>query len=124
MKRVYSNCKEKGDVTPFWNFAIVSLNEFELIISHNPEPFFRNISNEQFKAYSARLQACVRAARELAKYDPEIARLVSICDKESMFENSEQAKETMSDINLLKKKYTQDKTLKEILDARRAEQLK
>lgn len=102
MKRVYSNCKEKGDVTPFWNFAIVSLNEFELIISHNPEPFFRNISNELFKAYSARLQACVRAARELAKYDPEIARLVSICDKESMFENSEQAKETMSDINLLK----------------------
>lgn len=72
MKRVYSNCKEKGDVTPFWNFAIVSLNEFELIISHNPEPFFRNISNEQFKAYSARLQACVRAARELAKYDQKL----------------------------------------------------
>ena len=73
VRAVYNDVKEKGEIEIFWKFAVGTMTEFEYIISQNPDPFFRNVTSEQLANVYHRYSDCVKAIKELANYDEEIA---------------------------------------------------
>lgn len=92
IRRNYEICRENGDLDYFWQFCFACQNTTLYLISNNPEPFFRVVSEEQRMAYRQRMDACVDAACALAPYDEDIARAVEICrNNDTLFANKKEA---------------------------------
>lgn len=119
VKTVYNCVKEKGEIEVFWKFAVGSMTEFDYILSQNPEPFFRNVTSEQLTNVQHRYSDCVKAVKELANYDEEIATAYNTINENtlSLF-NAD-----FTDVNSLKAAIS-SKAWKEATTARRNSLLK
>jgi len=75
LKREYEFCKERGELSYFWQFHYALTAETSYILAQNPELFFNKITDEQWQAYIKSLESKFYAINKLAKYDPEMAVL-------------------------------------------------
>jgi len=74
IKATYKSCKERGDVSLFWQFQYAIIYEGIYILSRNPELFLSRITEEQWEAWAVVKETRLEALKELAKYDEEIAQ--------------------------------------------------
>jgi len=78
IKIEYEGCKERGELTYFWQFQNAVIAETSYILAQNPELFFSHITEEQWQQYLKRTDEKNKAMRELAKYDEEMATVWEI----------------------------------------------
>jgi len=74
IKATYKACKQRGDVSLFWQFEHSVVFESIFILSQNPELFLSKITEEQWQAWRVVKQTRLAAVKELAKYDEEMAQ--------------------------------------------------
>jgi len=72
IKSEYNACKERGDVSYFWQFENAILYETNYLFANNPELYLKQIGEENFTAYSEEWNNLLRAIWTLAPYDEEI----------------------------------------------------
>lgn len=89
VKKAYEVCKERGDLSYFWQFEFAVINSTFYLISRNPDLFLRNVTEEQYLAFDKRFRSLRSALLELAKYDEEIAGVVEMHDKHKSAGNDE-----------------------------------
>lgn len=89
VKKAYEVCKERGDLSYFWQFEFAVINSTFFLISRNPDLFLRNVTEEQYLAFDKRFRSLRSALLELAKYDEEIAGVVEMHDKHKSAGNDE-----------------------------------
>jgi len=75
IKATYNACKERGDVSLFWQFENAGIYETNHIISQSPEVYLGKITDEQWQAFYKARHARLDAVDKLAKYDKEMALL-------------------------------------------------
>ena len=117
----YRQYKERGDLASFWQFSFAFVNEMAYLVSQNPYPFFRNLTEEQFAIFNSRFMSCYAAVKELAKYDTEVAAASKAFDENRITDNHEEAVETFSSLATAKQALVDSK---DIIAARRANLLK
>ena len=88
-KMAYEAHKERGDITDFWQYVFAIQIEINYLISNNPDAFFRNLTEEQYQSFHNRYVSCLKAVKELAKYDSEIALILDTYYKYNDFSNFE-----------------------------------
>lgn len=89
VKKAYEVCKERGDLSYFWQFEFAVITSTLYLVSQNPDLFLRNVTEEQYLAFDKRFRSLRSALLELAKYDEEIAGVVEILDKNKAASNEE-----------------------------------
>lgn len=89
VKKAYEVCKERGDLSYFWQFEFAVITSTLYLVSQNPDLFLRNVTEEQYLAFDKRFRSLRSALLELAKYDEEIAGVVEILDKNKATSNEE-----------------------------------
>jgi len=72
----YNALKERGELSIFWQFESVLIEELDYIICQNPDLFLSKITDEQWREYYVRKSSRIKALEELAKYDDEAAQLM------------------------------------------------
>lgn len=77
----YKTCRERGDLSYFWQFEEAVGIELTYILTQNSDMFFSKISKEQWQAYCNRRFSCMKAIQTLAKYDEEMADLAEFIDQ-------------------------------------------
>jgi len=90
VKKEYEGCKERGDLAYFWQFQRAIIAETAYIIDQNPELFFSKITEEQWQAFVNRQSKCIKAIRELAKYDEEMAVVFQMFNQNRVFSSEEE----------------------------------
>jgi len=90
MKKEYEICKERGELSYFWQFQHAIVVETSYIMTQNPELFFSKITEEQWQAYNKKTNAHNKAIRELAKYDREMADVLELFNQTRVFSSDEE----------------------------------
>jgi len=72
LREEYRLFKERGEICYFWQLIGASLSETEYIISHNPELFCKNLTNEANAAYNTQWEYYYETIEQLAPYDEGI----------------------------------------------------
>jgi len=81
IKKDYEICKERGDLSYFWQFAYAIIVETSYLLVQDPDLFFSKITEEQWQNYRNKYTPVYRAIEELSKYDEEMSALMSIIIK-------------------------------------------
>jgi len=92
IKATYNACKERGEVSLFWQFENAGIYETNYIISQSPEVYLGKITDEQWQAFYKARHARLDAVAKLAKYDEEMALLAE-------FSNNNKVKASIEDKN-------------------------
>jgi len=90
IKQEYEACRERGDLTYFWQFQHAIVVETSYVISQNPELFFGKITEEQWQAYTKKTNEHNKAIRELAKYDKEMADVLELFNQTRVYSSDEE----------------------------------
>ena len=117
----YRLFKERGDLPLFWQFQFALVNESAYLISQNPDPFFRNLTEEQYETFNSRICSCYAAIKELAKYDEEVAAAYKVSQGTLTVSTLEDAENAFSSLATAKQTIIDSK---ELIAARRAALLK
>jgi len=75
VRKEYEACRERGDLTYFWQFQNAILRETEYLLSKNADLFLNKISDAQVSEFDRRWDNFIDAVKVLAEYDDEM-RLV------------------------------------------------
>ena len=121
VKEEYEEYKERGELPFFWQFNFSIVNDALFIISRNPDVFFRNITEVQYKSFENRYISCIKAVSELAKYDQEVAIAYKAFEENMVNNNLEEAVKAFGSFDGAKQQITE---AKETIAARRAALLK
>lgn len=78
IKEEYDRCKERGELGYFWQFQLAMQNSLLYLYSRNPELYTSDITEEQYRCVFKRIGICLKAARALKEYDPELAKALEI----------------------------------------------
>jgi|GEM_PF-1803018 len=81
IKAIYNACKERGDVSLFWQFENAIVTEGIYILSQNPELFLSRITEEQWESWAVVKETRLAALKKLSKYDEEMAQLWELTEK-------------------------------------------
>ena len=117
----YRLFKERGDLPLFWQFQFALINESAYLISQNPDPFFRNLTEEQYETFNGRIFSCYAAVEELAKYDEEVAASLKVFQDNMTVSTQEEAEKVYSSLATAKQAIINSK---DVIAARRAALLK
>ena len=117
----YRLFKERGDLPLFWQFQFALINESAFLISQNPDPFFRNLTEEQYATFNGRIISCYAAVEELAKYDEEVAASLKVFQDNMTVSTQEEAEKVYSSLATAKQAIINSK---DVIAARRAALLK
>jgi len=90
IKATYKACRERGDVSLFWQFEHALVFEGIYILAQNPELFLSKITEEQWQAWAVVKQTRRAAIKELAKYDEEMAQVWEFRNKKFKITASEE----------------------------------
>jgi len=90
IKKEYEACKERGDLAYFWQFQNATVAEVGYVIAQNPELFFSKITEEQWQAFVKRTNEVIKAMREIAKYDEEMADVLEAFNQTRVFSSDEE----------------------------------
>ncbi|MCQ2066428.1 MAG: hypothetical protein MJY65_02065 [Bacteroidaceae bacterium] len=121
IKEDYNNCREQGEIAAFWQFNSAVMREIFYIVSQNPEPFFRNMTDEQCASIGIRFKSCRDAAIALAEYDEEIAAVIDAFSKYRNKGENNDADTVFSSVSSMKQYFISSK---DAFAAYRAELLK
>jgi len=72
VRKTYEVCRERGELSYFWQFHFSITTAIEYIIANNPDIFFNNLTEEQWETVASRNETIISAIHELAKYDNEM----------------------------------------------------
>lgn len=86
LEKEYQVCKERGDLSYFWQFQYALFVETNYILAQNPELFLRRISDEQYQAFHESAVNRIDVIKELAKYDDEMALLKTFIDQDNAWQ--------------------------------------
>ncbi len=75
VKRAYEAHKENGDIAAYWQFALAAQTELDYLVSKNVDVFFRNLTEDQYSAYTKKFKVVTDAARILAEHDLEVKQV-------------------------------------------------
>jgi len=89
IKAIYKACKERGDVSLFWQFEHAFVVEGIYILSRNPELFLSKITEEQWESWAVVKNDRLVALKELAKYDKEMAQFYELAYTNRPIDSSE-----------------------------------
>jgi len=90
IRQVYRDCKEKEELTYFWQFQHAIIAEFTYITSRNPELFFSKISQQQRQSFADRVDSYIKAMKKIAQYDDEMAYAYFLFKKYRIFPTDDQ----------------------------------
>ncbi len=82
IRRTYLQCKEDGELSYFWQFALALQIESGYLISNNIDAFFRNLNEEQYASFLKRIIALSDAAKTLAEYESEVKQVWDVFNAE------------------------------------------
>jgi len=71
----YRVCRERGELTYFWQFENAILCETDYLLAMNPDLFLSRISEDNLIAYNEQWHSIYRAIWALAPYDYEIDQI-------------------------------------------------
>ena len=121
VKKSYEQCKENGELAYFWHLMFAFQTEYRYLVANNPEPFFRNITEEQYSAFHDRMHTAIKAIETIAEYDAEVKEAWDAFNAAAAFDNSEEAAKMHETIETAKIDFA---ARKEEFAARRAALLK
>lgn len=109
-RKIYTTCKERGEISYFWKFDFAFITELQYVIANNPDLFLDKIPDNKWESFVARNKGMTDATRELAKYDGEMNMLDefiksnmvahNIAVDNEMFQNKEMARQTFIEYKL------------------------
>ncbi|MBQ0086240.1 MAG: hypothetical protein KBS72_00950 [Bacteroidales bacterium] len=76
-KQLYENCKERGELNYFWQFAFACQSSLLYLISNNPDKFFNSIDETSYQNFGKHIKTCLEALKIYAQYDAEIASVLA-----------------------------------------------
>jgi len=109
IKATYKACKERGELSLFWQFEYGVVAEFSFILSQNPELLLSKITEEEWQAFNRVKKARVAAIEELAKYDEEMALLCEFRAKNRVTASKEESVRKNQSIETAKQYYIANK---------------
>ncbi|MCQ2173939.1 MAG: hypothetical protein MJY61_02260 [Bacteroidales bacterium] len=121
VKEEYEEYRERGELPFFWQFNFSIVNDALFLISKNPDLFFRDITEEQYKSFENRFISCLKAVCALAKYDPEVAIAFKVLEENMVNSNLEEEMKAFGSFNEAKQQISD---AGEIIAARRSALLK
>ena len=117
VKEEYEEYKERGELPFFWQFNFSIVNDALFLISRNPDYFFSNITEEQYRSFENRFISCLKAVNVLAKYDQEVAIAFKVFEENMVNNNLEEEMKAFGSFDEAKQQITE---AKEIIAARRS----
>ena len=117
----YRQYKERGDLASFWQFSFAFVNEMAYLVSQNPYPFFRNLTEKQFAIFNSRFFSCYAAVKELAKYDEQVAEVLKIFEENRCVDTYEESVKAFGSLASAKQTIIDTK---DVIAARRSNLLK
>jgi len=90
IKMEYEKCKEKGDVSYFWQFHYAIYCEMACLLAQDPHLFFSKITEEQYEFFHQRFLHLIKAMETLAQYDEEMATLNEFRNKTRLSSSREE----------------------------------
>jgi len=108
-KTLYEECRERGDLSYFWQFHSAFLTETVYAVAQNPELFFSKISEEVWQSFVTAVQDKNKTMRELAKYDEEMAAILQIHDQNRVFSSDEEMVKAYASIESAKQFFSANK---------------
>jgi len=105
IKAAYKACKERGELSLFWQFEYSVVVESYYILSQNPELFFSKITEEQWQAFHRVRNTRREAIDELAKYDEEMALLKEFRNNHSVLATKEEKDNKFKSVETAKEYY-------------------
>jgi len=109
IKATYKACKERGELSLFWQFENAGIYETNHIISQNPELFLSKITDEQWQAFYKARHARLDAIDKLAKYDNEMALLIEFRNNHKVDAPKEDKNRKNESIEFAKQFYSANK---------------
>lgn len=94
----YEECREKGDLTSFWQFQYAVLVETAYIIANNPDLFFSFISNDEWQGFLNSCDKLDEAISTLAQYDDEMGEVWKFRNKMRVSISSGEARAKYADL--------------------------
>lgn len=76
-KQLYENCKERGELNYFWQFAFACQSSLLYLISNNPDKFFNSIDETSYRNFDKHIKTCLEALKIYAQYDAETASILA-----------------------------------------------
>lgn len=76
-RQLYENCKERGELNYFWQFAFACQSSLLYLISNNTDKFFSNIDETSYRNFDKHIKTCLEALQVYAQYDAEMASIVA-----------------------------------------------
>lgn len=76
-KQLYENCKERGELNYFWQFAFACQSSLLYLISNNPDKFFNSIDETSYRNFNKHIKTCLEALKIYAQYDAETASILA-----------------------------------------------
>ena len=76
-KQLYENCKERGELNYFWQFAFACQSSLLYLISNNTDKFLNNIDETSYQNFDKHVKTCLEALKIYAQYDAEMASVLA-----------------------------------------------
>lgn len=109
VKKLYNLCKERGELTYFWQYENAVIREIDYLLAKNPN-FFGKLSEKEWQAHLAQWATIKEALGTLAEYDDEMkqaAELANINNDKDMDDETFISK-FFADIKTATETYKQD----------------
>ena len=76
-RQLYENCKERGELNYFWQFAFACQSSLLYLISNNTDKFLNNIYETSYQNFDKHIKTCLEALKIYAQYDAEMASVLA-----------------------------------------------
>ena len=76
-RQLYENCKERGELNYFWQFAFACQSSLLYLISNNTDKFLNNIDETSYQNFDKHIKTCLEALKIYAQYDAEMASVLA-----------------------------------------------
>jgi len=95
-KKMYNSCLANNELPAFWQYNFAGSVEFCYIFAQNPKLYFSKITEKEWQSFFTQVLLTIDALKELAPYDPEIAQVLELRNKNRAFESDQARDQVLS----------------------------
>lgn len=107
VKRIYDLCKERGELTYFWQYENAVVREIDFLLAKNPN-FFGKISEKEWQGHLAQWRAVKEALGALAEFDEEMRQAAELVNINKDMDDESFISKYFADIKTAAETYKQD----------------